>query len=191
MEGGSNLANEEQVLPELELKADEVHASSISRSSLVGKILSGKNIGRHVVFMITKRVWFTQYPVGVDQLSHNTFLFTFRTPADHDRIWKCSLWSINGAHLNLREWSADLAIGDIDFNLSIFWVQIHELPLCYMTKENATKIGKLFPQVLHCESSSRTNFVGKKYIRLQVEVDLRKAIPSGFMHKSASKTSWI
>lgn len=31
----------------------------------------------------------------------------------------------------------------------------------------------------------------KKYIRLQVEIDLRKPIPSGFMHKLASKTSWI
>lgn len=84
-----------------------------------------------------------------------------------------------------------MAIGDLDFNLSTFWVQIHGLPLCFMTKDNATKIGKLFPKVLQCKSSYRTSIMGKKYIRLQVEVDLRKPIPSGFMHKSASKTSWI
>lgn len=69
MEVQGDLQGEELVLPELELEIDELQASSISRTLLVGKIISGKTVGRNVVFMITKRVWFTQHLVGVDQLS--------------------------------------------------------------------------------------------------------------------------
>ncbi|KAH7515445.1 hypothetical protein FEM48_Zijuj10G0027000 [Ziziphus jujuba var. spinosa] len=39
-------------------------------------------------------------------------------------------------------------------------VQIHGLPLKFMTKDNVIKIGNLFKAVLQCESSSRTNIIG-------------------------------
>lgn len=45
--------------------------------------------------------------------------------------------------------------------------------------------------VLFCETSSRMNFVNIRYMRLQVEVDLRKSIPSGFLHKLEGRKIWI
>lgn len=64
------------IIPELELEADEIQAASISGTSSVGKIISKNKLGRNVVFMITKRVWFTQHPMGVDQLGPNLSLFS-------------------------------------------------------------------------------------------------------------------
>lgn len=106
-------------------------------------------------------------------------------------MWKRKPWSVNGGHLLLKEWSPAVPFRELDFNFSAFWVQIHGLPLCFMTKANAKKIGGICPVVLSCEVSSRTNFIGKRYIGLQVEVDLRKPVPSGFLHSLAGRKMWI
>lgn len=57
-----------------------------------------------------------------------------------NRIWNRLPLSVNGAHLLLKEWSLSATFRDLDFNLFAFWVQIHGLPLCFMTKANAEKI---------------------------------------------------
>ncbi|KAK3016156.1 hypothetical protein RJ639_005458 [Escallonia herrerae] len=44
------------------------------------------------------------------------------------------------SHLVVRDWPPDLAMKDIEFNLSPFWIQIYGLPLNQITKSNAEKI---------------------------------------------------
>ncbi|KAH7520478.1 hypothetical protein FEM48_Zijuj08G0148100 [Ziziphus jujuba var. spinosa] len=57
-----------------------------------------------------------------------------------------------------------------------------------MTRENAMQIGGLFPEVLKCETTSHTNAIGIKYMRLQVEVDTSSPVPTGFLHKGHGKS---
>ncbi|KAH7522393.1 hypothetical protein FEM48_Zijuj07G0133500 [Ziziphus jujuba var. spinosa] len=127
----ANLQQNTSGLPKLQLIADELGAKQVSQCFLAGKITSDKIISLNKVHV-----------------------------ADRNRIWKKRPWSTNRSHLVLREWSAEVAVRDIDFNRSLFWVQIHGLPLQYMTRENAMKIGGLFKEVLQCEHSSRTNIIG-------------------------------
>lgn len=57
----------------------------------------------------------------------------------------------------------------------------------FMTKENAIRIEGLFPKVIQCESATRTNIVGLKYIKMHVEINVQKPIPSGFHHVIGNK----
>ncbi|XP_060673266.1 uncharacterized protein LOC132803771 [Ziziphus jujuba] len=141
-------------LPALELKIDITEANRISNLTLVGRIISEKTIKRKTVQMITRRIWFTHEPAMVDQLSHKTFLFSFKRTADRARVWNRRPWTINGAHLALKEWDPVMSVQDFDFSSSTFWVQIHGLPLQYLNKDNAIKIGGLFKDILNCEGSS-------------------------------------
>lgn len=179
------------VFPQLELVADEVGASQISNNLLLGKIIYGKVVAKNVVQMIIRRVWFTGEVVNVEQVELNLFIFFFKKSLDCKRIWKRRPWSANGAHLLLKEWSSLATFRELDFSLSAFWVQIHGLPLYFTTKTNTERIGSIFPKVLFCEASSWKNFVEKRYMRLQVEVDLRKLIPSGFFHNLEGRKMWI
>ncbi|KAH7518087.1 hypothetical protein FEM48_Zijuj09G0133500 [Ziziphus jujuba var. spinosa] len=108
-----------------------------------------------------------------------------------NRIWRKRPWSINGAHLALREWKPEQSFEDLDFNISTFWVQIHGLPLQFMTSSNASTIGGLFKNLIHCESTSRTNLVGLKYMRIQVDVDIYKPLLTGSFHKLGNRGSWV
>lgn len=174
-------------LPQLKLVADEEAASQVSKNLLVGKVISGKLVNRNVVQMIIRRVWFTNELVDIEQVEPNLFVFSFKNSYDRNRIWNRRPWSVNGAHLLLKEWSPTVPFQDLEFHKSAFWVQIHGLTLCFMTKVNAEKIGGIFPTVLSSEISSRTNFTGKRYMCIQVEVDLRQPIPSGFTHTMAGR----
>ncbi|XP_060673331.1 uncharacterized protein LOC132803803 [Ziziphus jujuba] len=178
-------------VPQLELEADEENAHRLSQLWLVGKVLSPKIVKKNIVQSIIRHVWFTDEEVRVDHLHPNVFLFCLKSVLDRNRIWRKRPWSINGAHLVLREWRPDSSFEEINFHLSTFWIQIHGLPLQYMTRENALKIRGLFPTVLQCEYTSRTNIIGMKYMRLQVEVDTSKPLLKGFFQKVGNGGSWI
>lgn len=44
-------------------------------------------------------------------------------------------------------WPPGLSLLEIDTKMSVFWVQIHGLPLEYMTNENVAKIGAKSDQI--------------------------------------------
>nr|XP_048336943.1 uncharacterized protein LOC107411956 [Ziziphus jujuba var. spinosa] len=163
--------------PQLELVADEANAVRISQFRLVGKVFSDKLLRKNLVQSIIRRAWFTNDDV--------------QSIADRNRIWRKRPWSINGAHLALREWKPEQSFEDLDFNISTFWVQIHGLPLQFMTSSNASTIGGLFKNLIHCESTSRTNLVGLKYMRIQVDVDIYKPLLTGSFHKLGNRGSWV
>ncbi|KAH7533103.1 hypothetical protein FEM48_Zijuj04G0094700 [Ziziphus jujuba var. spinosa] len=175
----------------LELVADEANGKCVSQLKLVGRIMLKKVIQKHIVQAIIRRVWFTNEAVKVELLHLNTFLFCFQSTADQHQIWRKRPWSIDGAHLVLREWRPDLAFHQINFSLSTFWIQIHGLPPQFMTKENAIRIGSLFHEVLQSEHKSRTNIIGLQYMRIQVEVDIFKPLLTSFFHKCGSGGAWI
>lgn len=91
----------------------------------------------------------------------------------------------------LREWKPDKALEDVCFDISIFWVQIKALPLEFMTKSNAEMIGNLFYKLVRCESTTRTNIIGSKYLRIQVEIDIHKPLQVGFFHEIGNGGRWI
>lgn len=156
-------------LPQLQLSADVAEAVRKPHLTLVGKIISGNPFKSVIVHMIVRRIWFTQEPITMDQISLNTFIFSFKCVADRDRVWNRSPWTINGAHLALKAWRPEMSIRDFDFSHSTFWIQIRGLPLQYMSKENGLKIGGLFKEVLKCEDNTWKNFLGMKYLCVQVE----------------------
>ncbi|KAH7532826.1 hypothetical protein FEM48_Zijuj04G0063600 [Ziziphus jujuba var. spinosa] len=82
-------------------------------------------------------------------------------------------------------------LGPLRDHISFCESEIHGLPLQFMTRDNAIKIGSLFKQVLQCNSSSHTNIIGMKYMRLRVKVDVEKPIPTGFLQKFDQGGAWV
>lgn len=180
-----------ELLPQLTLVADNEGASKRAGISLAGKILSKKKFKGNEILMVARRIWFTKEPPKVEEIGQNLFLFTFKSETDRNRVWQRRPWTIKKAHLVLREWKTDIALDDIMFDTTTFWIQIKALPLQFMTKTNAEMIGNLFNKMLQFESYTRTNILGTKYLRMQVEVEINKPIPVGFFHNMGKKGRWI
>lgn len=105
--------------------------------------------------------------------------------------WQRRPWTVNKSHLLLREWKTDIALKEMCFETTTFWVQIKALPLQFMTKKNAEMIGNLFSKLLRYESFTRTNIIGTKYLRMQVEIEVSKPLSVGFFHNMGKGERWI
>lgn len=63
------------IIPDLVLVANDEGARKLSNLSLVGNICSNKSIGKNVVFMILRRVWFTEEHIKIEELDKHFPLF--------------------------------------------------------------------------------------------------------------------
>lgn len=187
--GETGIVRSNSRTPQLKLTANLSEVAQRSSVTLVGKIISENELQKNTVQLIIRKIWFTQDPVGVEQLSTNLFLFSFKRMSDRNRIWfsgrrsmEPKLFLKNGAQMNLK---------DFNFSCATFQVQIHGLPLQFINKENALKIGSLFKGVVSCQDSSKSSVLGMKFMRIQVEVDIIKPIPTACFQQCEKGKFWI
>ena len=63
---------------------------------------------------------------------------------------------------------------------SQFWVQVHNLPIEYISKENAQNIGAILGKVLEVDFSSDGLVCMSRFLRVKVEFEVSKSLKSGF-----------
>ena len=60
-------------------------------------------------------------------------------------------WNIEGYPLILKMWNQNMAVEDIDFSSLPLWIQVHDLPIELLSKENAEEIGAMVGEVLEVD----------------------------------------
>ena len=73
-----------------------------------------------------------------------------------------------------------MSVEDMDFSSIHLWVQIHDLPNEYMSKENAKEISALVGEVLEVDFTSSGGVRKSKFLRLKVELKVKDPLMSGF-----------
>lgn len=85
-----SVTNKMEDLPQLTFVADNVGASEWAGISLVGKVISEKLFFiENEVFMVVRRIWFTKVVPKVEEIGQNTFLITFKSIIERNRVWHC------------------------------------------------------------------------------------------------------
>uniref|UniRef100_A0A2N9ETY0 DUF4283 domain-containing protein n=1 Tax=Fagus sylvatica TaxID=28930 RepID=A0A2N9ETY0_FAGSY len=79
--------------------------------------------------------------ISVRKVDRNIFVFAFDHEADRALAFNQRPWTIRGVHLVLKIWSPDLALSEIDFSSSAFWIQVHGLPPAWYNKDNVQLVG--------------------------------------------------
>lgn len=70
---------------------------------LAGKLLATRVYKWFTVTEIVTKIWRIQSFVKVEKVGDNTFKFIFRFKGDRDHIYKNRPWSLDGAHLILKQ----------------------------------------------------------------------------------------
>ncbi|OMO95873.1 hypothetical protein COLO4_15631 [Corchorus olitorius] len=89
-------------------------------------------------------------------------------------------WSVMSHNLNLQQWKPSQSLQEIDFSHMEFWIQIHNLPLDMMTKENAEKIGKILGKLNKVEDIMDGSGMRRVFLRIRVAIDISKPLCNGF-----------
>nr|POE83537.1 hypothetical protein CFP56_48269 [Quercus suber] len=176
----SETANLQSPSKSIKLKANDKAVSIMYNLGLVGKILADKVINKNAVKAILLKAWSTAKGVQIVDLSDNIYLFKFAAEGDRKRVIELGPWNIEGFPLILKPWDQKLQVRDIDFSFIQLWVQVHNLPIEYMSKENAENIGALLGKVLEVDFTSDGLVCLSRFLRVKVEFEVSKSLKSGF-----------
>ncbi|XP_050278122.1 uncharacterized protein LOC126719632 [Quercus robur] len=176
----------------LKLKANERVVEELFNTGLVGKLLADRNINKNVVKAIILKVWRTSKGVQIVDLRENMFLFKFSYEGDRKRIMELGPWNIEGYPLILKPWNQNMAVEDLEFSSLPIWIQVHNLPIEYMSKENDEEIGAMVGKVLEVDFTGNGGVCMSKFIRVKIELKIEDPLWSGFfLDRSTNVDLWI
>ncbi|KAK9280346.1 hypothetical protein L1049_014034 [Liquidambar formosana] len=111
----ANLSCYEDVLS---LEPDCVNDAKATKLSLVGKLITDRDINFHATKTILTRAWNINEGLSISYLDGNIFPFNFTKEVDQRRAVNSGPWPVMGAHLVLKAWLPNLVLEEIDFSLS-------------------------------------------------------------------------
>lgn len=90
----------------LNLEAEE-ELNLRSHEVLLGRVLSTRNFRRYTISEIIAKTRKLKRKVGIEKIEENVFKFSFGDKEEKEKIFSHRPWSLNGAHLILKEWPVE------------------------------------------------------------------------------------
>ncbi|RYQ97023.1 hypothetical protein Ahy_B08g092995 [Arachis hypogaea] len=126
----------------IRLNPEYDHSFIEDNLNMVGKIISDKEVNFKTCKAALLGIWGNPDGVVISDVGRNKVLISFRDKNKGIQICKGGPWSIRGNLLNLQIWNGRQSVYDVDHNYMELWVQIHGLPLHFLTVKTAETIGK-------------------------------------------------
>ena len=124
-----------------------------------------------------KQLWRSTNGFTIHNQNIHRVLFVFVNPNDIERICKNQPWSFDKHLVMLQRYNTDCPMRDLVFSKTLFWVQVHDIPIQYMTKEVAKNIWDIVGEVQ--KSVGAVTDEGGHFIRVQVMIDITLPLCQG------------
>lgn len=157
---------------------------------LVGKYWTKKKYNKDAFKTVLLGLWRVVGRVTFRELHDNLWLFEFSDGEDKNRVMEGRPWSFDRQILALQDFDGKTPPAHMTFNSSVFWVQIHDMPLVCMTKSVGTKIGASMGAVEEVEVEEDGIGWGR-YLRIRVHVDLTKPLEWGRTLQRGGRPIWV
>lgn len=128
-------------------------------------------------------MWDFGTTIKISYMECNKFAVTFGNVRDKIRVNELSPWAIKGNIIILKQRQPNLALEELSFQLSPFWIEIHNIPLNRMHRENAVRFGNFIGKFLKTNRALEEDRP-HRYLQVQVEVDTCKALKIGVYIKN-------
>uniref|UniRef100_A0A2N9HT90 CCHC-type domain-containing protein n=1 Tax=Fagus sylvatica TaxID=28930 RepID=A0A2N9HT90_FAGSY len=165
----------------ISLKPDPTTTENLTKHTLIGKLISAKDVNYNKVIAIIQKAWKDTHGLSIASLGHNTFLFKFTTEKDLQHTISSGPWNIDGKHLILKQWTPGTLPQDLDFSTTTFWIQVHNLPIDYMTVDNANLISAHLGTLQKIDLDENGTITLGKYLRMKIEVEAYAPLKCGFL----------
>jgi hypothetical protein len=128
----------------------------------------------------------------MEVMDSNKYLFTVPQESHYQSIISQGPWNVRGSLLLLQPWSPNLAIEELKLHFSALWIQVHKLPLQFMTTKNAIKIGKGIGKILELDNNNSFGLICHQFIRFRIKINTSKPLAPGFyMSCTGEEPHWI
>ncbi|PON32639.1 hypothetical protein PanWU01x14_359560 [Parasponia andersonii] len=113
--------------------------------------------------------WHISYSWSVGSVglyNQNIFHIHFDHEADKKRVMDLCPWSINGAHIVVRDCLLEVPALQIDLSHSCFWIKALRLPPMFITEENAKIIGEKMRRFLEFQLKAKGHLRWSRSLRI-------------------------
>ncbi|KAJ1379424.1 hypothetical protein SESBI_46904 [Sesbania bispinosa] len=158
------------------LEGEEEGNLELAKRSLVGRILWEKPLNRGAVKQILSKAWGEeQDDLKITDLGVNIFMFTFSDLRKAKGVMERGPWNVMGHLISLQYWVPQVSIHEIAFDWVTLWVQLHSLPLEFMTTRNVAKIAAHLGEVYEIEDPRVDGVLLRSFMRVRVAVNVKEA----------------
>ncbi|CAL1413259.1 unnamed protein product [Linum trigynum] len=141
-----------------------------------------KGLGRKVSYMELSRrpnfLWAKHGDLQISDIKNGCFLVRFRKE-DYEIATSGGSWLLGETYLTVMRWYKGFNPWKSEVSSTLIWVQLPELPIEFINKEAAMKIGSLIGNPLRVDRATEEGARGN-FARVCVEVDLRKPLLSKY-----------
>lgn len=142
---------------------------------LVGRFLTEKNINTRAMKTKMVDLWKPAMGINIKDLKPGLFLFQFFHREDMQWVISNGPWTFDGALLvisiiKVGEDPSQVPLFEVDF-----WIQIHGLPVGYMSEVVGKQLGNFFGSFLHYDTKNNSG-IWREFMRLIIKVDVHKPL---------------
>ncbi len=173
------------------LDVDLAHTQQQFENILVAKFLTPRVLNIDSVARTFKPLWKTKKSFSVQDLGRNRAAFVFDDEVDLERVLANEPWSFDKFLVVFQRLHDDIAIDDLPFSHTSFWVQIHNLPVRRRTEDSAAAIGRTLGQVERVADQNDERG-GENCMRVRVRMDITTPLCRGRMIRmDEGKKGWV
>lgn len=110
----------QQPFRNISLKATKEDGAKHTQNILLGRLLTTRTVRHFTIQEIIRKAWKLKNHVSVEGGVDNIFQFSFEKKEDRDCVYRNIPWSLDGAHLILKEWQSNLALSAVKFDTTSF-----------------------------------------------------------------------
>ncbi|KAF4365141.1 hypothetical protein F8388_011071 [Cannabis sativa] len=142
---------------------------------IVGRVISTRSVDCNDLIYAVNNFWKIQGSFTVKARGMNMFVFHFDLITDRKRVLEGGPWVFKHCLLELKEPDDVLAPTKMVFDYALFWIQIHKVLVCCMTKAWGFELGKSAGEVLDVLCGPNGLCTGV-FMKVRVSVDVHKPL---------------
>ena len=137
---------------------------------VAAKFLTSRFLNREAVARTFRQIWRSSNGFKILHLGDHLAHFVPENSNDEDKIISNQLWSFDKHLVVLERYESDNPICELAFTQAAFWVQVHDIPIRYMTRNVAESICETIGEV--SRSIGAVDDDGGHFIWVRVVVDI-------------------
>ena len=112
----------------------------LSEFILAAKFLTRRALSMDAVARTFRQLWRLTAGFKIRNMNDHVVLFVFNNQGDIDRIIRSEPWCFDKHLVVFQQYDGDISINELNFQWVSFCVQVHDIPIRFMTREVAKNI---------------------------------------------------
>lgn len=142
---------------------------------LVGRLLTEKNVNVRAFKSKMADIWKPAMGISIKELDQGLFLFQFFHKEDMRWVLRGGPWSFDNIMVVLDTVNMGEDPAKVELWYLNIWIQIHGLPMGFMTELVGKQLGNFFGDFLEYDTKNNTS-IWRDCMRVKIRLDVRKPL---------------